>query len=185
MAPEAKLIQRAKQAEPCVSIIGMAGSGKSTIGQLLAKKLGWAFMDTDSLIESAYATRLQDISEALDREAFLDTEAAIVLSLRASRVVIATGGSVVYRDRAMQHLKQLGTIVSLDAPTAVIAERIACNPERGLIIGEGQTLDSLCQERKILYDHYADLHCDATQSATSCADWIASSLPDSYKEKGL
>lgn len=116
MSTDVKLLKKPKASLPCISLIGMAGSGKTTIGVALARALGWAFIDTDSLIEAAYATRLQDISDALSRDAFLDMEADFICSLRTSRTVISTGGSVVYRDRGMKRLRDLGLIVRLGCP---------------------------------------------------------------------
>ena len=79
----------------------MAGAGKSTVGSALAQELGWALVDSDHLIEAAYGARLQDITDALGKSAFLDTEAKVISAIKANRTVIATGGSVVYRDTAM------------------------------------------------------------------------------------
>ena len=155
MSTDVKLLKKPKASLPCISLIGMAGSGKTTIGVALARALGWAFIDTDSLIEAAYATRLQDISDALSRDAFLDMEADFICSLRTSRTVISTGGWV-------------------------IEERVSRNPQRGLVIGKGQTLESLCEERSRLYAKYADIACDATRTPSQCADWIISQLPEKY-----
>jgi len=177
---DVKLIKKPKAALPCITLIGMAGSGKTTIGLALARALGWAFLDTDSLIESAYATKLQDISDALSRDAFLDMEADFICSLRTSRTVISTGGSVVYRERGMARLQSLGLIVGLKCPYRVIEERVSRNPQRGLVIAEGQTLESLCEERSRLYAKYADIACDATRSPSQCAEWIISRLPEKY-----
>ena len=100
----------------CISLIGMAGVGKSTIGMLLARELDWAFVDSDHLIEALYGTRLQTITDELGKEAFLDVEDGVVSSLRLQRTVIATGGSVVYRERCMRRLQEMGPIIYLDAP---------------------------------------------------------------------
>lgn len=175
----ASLLKRPKVPFPSVSVIGMAGSGKTTTGLALARRLGWAFMDTDQLIESAYATRLQNITDSLGRDAFLDLEQSIISTLRASRCVISTGGSSVYREASMRHLQALGPVVCLDAPFPVIRERIALHPDRGLVIAPGQTLEGLYLERKVLYDRYATLHCDATRSPQECAEWICAHLPAS------
>ncbi|MDO5536273.1 MAG: homoserine kinase [Desulfovibrionaceae bacterium] len=174
---ETVLFKRAEKAEPCVTLIGMAGSGKSTIGHALARHLGYAFMDTDHLMEAAYAVNLQGVTEALPGSAFLDMEERFVRSVRAGRCVIATGGSVVYRDAAMQHLRSLGPIVCLDCSLAVIQKRIALNPKRGLVIAPGQTIADLYNERYVLYNRYADIHCDTTKSPEACAAWIAEHLP--------
>ncbi len=177
------LFKRPAKAEPCVTLIGMAGSGKSTIGHALARHMHYAFVDTDHMIEACYGTSLQNISETLEGRHFLDMEARFICSLRAGRCVIATGGSVVYRDAAMQHLKNLGPVVCLEAGLAVIQRRIAMNPKRGLVIAPGQTIADLYNERSELYNRYADLHCAATRPPDVCAEWIASHLPWNSQEQ--
>lgn len=163
---------------PCVVLIGMAGAGKSTVGMALAQTLGWAFMDSDYLMEALYADRLQSVTDALSKEAFLDLEAVVLESIRVQRTVIATGGSAVYRPQAMAHLATLGPVVFLDVPLETIEERIARNPDRGLAIAPGQTLADIFYEREALYNHYATLRCDARQKTPQqCARWIAEHLP--------
>ena len=167
------LKKRPEKNEPCITLIGMAGSGKSTIGMALAKYMDYAFMDTDYLIESAYGVDLQTVSDALSKEEFLDMEERFICSLRSSRTVIATGGSVVYRESSMRHLASMGPVVCLDASLEVIQSRIAHNPQRGLAIAPGQTIADLYAERMELYKKYAALHCDTTQTPSECAAWIA------------
>ncbi len=169
-------ISRPEQPEPCITIIGMAGSGKSTLGHALAQRLNFAFVDTDHLMESAYGVPLQTIADALSREEFLDLEGRVVGSLRMGRAVISTGGSVVYRDAAMQHLRTLGPIVTLDAPLSVIEERISVKPDRGLVIAKGQTIADLYNERCALYNKYADIHCDTTQPLARCIAFLVQEL---------
>ena len=94
-----------------IILIGMPGAGKSTVGVLLAKTLGYAFLDTDLVIQEREGRLLQDLVDELGVEAFLDREAAAIGSVDCDRTVIATGGSVVCRDGAMEHLKDLGRIV--------------------------------------------------------------------------
>lgn len=164
---------------PCISIIGMAGAGKSTVGQALAQTLGWAFMDSDYLMEALYGSRLQGVTDELSKEAFLDLEACVVDSVRAARTVLATGGSVVYREAAMRHLASLGPVVHLEVPLALIEERIARNPERGLAIAPGQTLRGLYEEREALYRRYADVCCPAEgRTPQQCAEWIRDRLTE-------
>jgi shikimate kinase len=139
----------------CISLIGMAGAGKSTVGKALARALDWAFVDTDHVIEAAYAADLQEVADALDREAFLAVEAEIIRSLQVRRCVLATGGSAVYRRESMEYLATLGPIVHLDAPLPLIRERIAGNPDRGLVRAPGQTVEDLFREREELYRRYA------------------------------
>ena len=140
----------------CVTLIGMAGAGKSTIGRKLAEGLGWAQVDTDFLIEAAYGVRLQTVADALSKEEFLDMEGAVIRTLRMRRAVLSTGGSVIYRDEAMRHLKSLGPVVYLKLSLPVILERISRKPDRGLAIAPGQTIEDLFREREELYHKWAD-----------------------------
>ncbi|WP_291438921.1 homoserine kinase [Desulfovibrio sp.] len=163
---------------PCIILIGMAGAGKSTVGEALAHALGWAFMDSDHLIEAVYAARLQDVTDALGKSAFLDVESSVVCAIKANRTVIATGGSVVYREQTMCHLASLGPLVYLDVPFAVVEERIARNPQRGLAIAPGQTLHDIFREREELYARYATLRCPAAdKNPQQCVNWIMQQLP--------
>lgn len=141
----------------CITLIGMAGAGKSTVGRLVARSLNWAFADSDHIIESVFAAPLQRVADAMTKEAFIDLEAEIVSGLRLSRTVIATGGSVVYRHSTMQHLAAMGPIVYLNVPLKAILERIARNPDRGLAIAPGQTVEDLFREREELYRRYASI----------------------------
>ena len=102
------IIVRAAALSPCITIIGMAGAGKSTVGKALARHLNWAFADTDHIIEATYAAKLQNVADSLSKDEFLDAEASIVQSCFFNRTVIATGGSVVYREKTMEHLANLG-----------------------------------------------------------------------------
>lgn len=145
----------------CISLIGMPGAGKSTVGRMLARQLDWALLDTDQLIEASYGTILQNITDAMTKDAFLDLEARIVGSLQAQQCVLATGGSVVYRDSAMQHLANLGPLVYLKVSFPLLQERIARNPQRGLAIAPGQSLEDIYQERQELYTRYAQYTLEA------------------------
>lgn len=142
--------------EECVSIIGMAGAGKTTVGKALATQLSWAFIDSDHIIEAHYGTRLQDVADSMTKEEFLDVEGSIISRIGARRTVVSTGGSVVYRQFAVDHLKTLGPVVYLDVSLPTILERISRNPERGLAIAPGQTIEDLYNERKALYEAAAD-----------------------------
>ena len=142
---------------PCVVLIGMAGAGKSTVGMALAQTLGWAFMDSDYLMEALYADRLQSVTDALSKEAFLDLEAVVLGSIRVQRTVIATGGSVVYGAEAMAHLKSIGTVVYLRLTCKNITERLGDLHARGVTIKPGWTLRDLYNERCPLYEQYADI----------------------------
>ena len=143
--------------DSCITFIGMAGAGKTTVGRLVARSLDWAFADSDHIIEAAFGSPLQAVTDSMTKEAFIDMEADIVCDLRFTRTVISTGGSVIYRQRTMEHLASLGPIVYLDVPLPIILERIARNPDRGLAIAPGQTVEDLFREREELYRRYATL----------------------------
>lgn len=156
-ALNARLQNAALPDEQCVVIIGMAGAGKTTIGRLLANLLGWAHVDSDNLIEAVYGTRLQNIADALTKEGFLDLESKVICSTKLKRCVLSTGGSVVYRPKAVEHLRSMGPLVYIAVDLPVILERIDRKPDRGLAIAPGQTVEDLFHERRLLYETYADV----------------------------
>lgn len=162
---------------PCIVLVGMPGAGKSTVGQALAHLLGWGLVDTDHLIEAVYGVPLQRVTEAMDKECFLDVEARVILSLRMFRTVLATGGSVVYREEAMGHLRSLGPVVLLDVCLEVVEERIARNPDRGLAIKPGQTIRDIFEERQALYARHAQCRVAADELApAACARAVLDEL---------
>lgn len=162
---------------PCITLVGMPGAGKSTVGALLARELQWGFVDSDHIIEAVYGVPLQSVADAVDKEQFLDIEADVITTLRMYRVVLATGGSVVYRDAAMRHLLAMGPVVHLHVPLAVIEERIARKPDRGLAIAPGQTIQDIFKERQALYQRYAQCRIDAENlSPGDCARAIVDAL---------
>lgn len=162
---------------PCVSVIGMAGAGKTTVGSLLAKKTGWAFEDTDNLLEALYACPLQRLADAMSKEEFVKIEAKMICDLSASRTVISTGGSAVYSDEAMAHLSSLGPIVYLKVSLKTALERIAANPQRGLALNPGETAEDLFRQREPLYEKAATLVCDADAfGPEACVEFILSKL---------
>ena len=138
-------------------LIGMPASGKSTLGVILAKILGYDFLDTDLLIQKAAGKRLEEIIEERGVDGFLTLEDEICRNLAAERAVIATGGSVVYGRRAMEHLRSLGTIVYLHTDYPVLEKRLRNIRRRGVVLREGQTLQQLYDTRTPLYEKYADL----------------------------
>ena len=143
--------------ELCISIVGMAAAGKTRMGAEIAKILGWAHVDADHLIESAYGVRLQEITDAMSKEEFLELEGTVIKGIRLKRAVLSTGGSVIYREEAVEHLKRLGPIIYLDVPLEIILERIARKPDRGLAIAPGQTIEDLFNERRLLYRKAAQI----------------------------
>ncbi len=143
-----------------IVLIGMPGAGKSTVGVVLAKKLGFAFLDSDLVIQSREGKLLHEIIEEQGVEKFWSIEEAANLSIDARRTVIATGGSVIYGGRAMEHLGRSGIIVYLRLSCEEIARRLGDLNERGVTLREGQTLETLYEERVPLYEQYAHITMD-------------------------
>lgn len=144
-----------------IVMIGMPGCGKSTIGVLLAKALGKAFIDTDVVFQAKEKRKLQQIIEEIGIDAFLKREEEIVLQLNCENTVIATGGSVIYGKKAMKALHENGTVVYIRLPYHEIERRLSNLATRGVTLREGQTLFDLYQERLSLYEQEADIIIDA------------------------
>lgn len=139
-------------------LIGMPAVGKSTIGVILAKSLGFDFIDTDLIIQNKYGATLEKLISENGMDGFLHMEEdAILGGSWPDRTVIATGGSVVYSAPAMQYLKMNGKVIYLFTNVDVIEERIRNVKTRGVAIREGQTLTELYEERSLLYEKYADV----------------------------
>jgi shikimate kinase len=143
-----------------LALIGMPGAGKSTLGVLLAKRTARSFLDTDLLIQKAEGASLQQIIERGGVESFRSVEERIVLGLDCASCVIATGGSVVYSQAAMEHLGRLGQRIYLDVPLAELERRLGDLDKRGVIRGPGQDLEGLLAERRALYERWADIRLD-------------------------
>ena len=141
-------------------LIGMPGVGKSTLGVLLAKALGYRFLDTDLVLQAQEGRLLREIIAAEGIDGFLALEGRVCGSLQADRSVIATGGSVVYSPEAMAHLRSMGTVVYLKLGYNALARRLGSLKKRGVILRPGQTLKTLYQERTPLYAQYAHLTVD-------------------------
>lgn len=161
-----------------VVLIGMPGVGKSTAGVVLAKLLGYRFVDADLLIQEEEHRLLSEIIKEEGTEGFLAIENRVNASIQAERTVIATGGSVVYGKEAMAHLKEIGTVVYLRLSYDILARRLKDIRGRGVVLRDGQTLLDLYRERTPLYEKYADLIIDEegrNVEATIAA--IAEALP--------
>lgn len=143
-------------------LIGMPGCGKSTVGVLLAKALGMAFMDTDVVFQAREGKMLQKIIEEIGVDAFLGKEEQAILDISCGHTVIATGGSVVYGKRAMKHLHERGIVLYISLPYAEIERRLSNLATRGVTLREGQTLHDLYDERIPLYEKEADFVLDAS-----------------------
>lgn len=140
-----------------IVLIGMPGAGKSTVGVVLAKRLGLIFVDSDLVIQERQGMLLHEIIEKEGLHGFLQAEEAVNASLEMSGAVIATGGSVIYGEKAMEHLKRIGTVIYLQLSLDTIAERLGDLNERGVALQDGQSLRSLYEERVPLYEKYADI----------------------------
>ena len=140
-----------------VILIGMPGAGKSTVGVLLAKSLGKAFADTDLLLQTRADKRLMEILTESGADEFEKLENDTLLSIGDDETVIATGGSAVFCESGMAHLKENGICVYLDVPLSSLEERLTNIRTRGVVMKEGETLAQLLEERKPYYEKYADV----------------------------
>jgi shikimate kinase len=140
----------------------MPGSGKSTVGVVLAKVLGFGFLDSDLLIQAREGKRLFEIMDEVGNEGFLQIENKVNSQIAVERCVIATGGSVIYGKEAMEHLKKNGTVIYLQLPYEEMEKRLGNLKNRGVVLKEGQDLRALYEERVPLYEQYADITIDET-----------------------
>ncbi|MCR5227404.1 MAG: shikimate kinase [Eubacterium sp.] len=139
-----------------ITLIGMPTSGKSSVGVILAKVLGMDFVDTDLIIQKKAGRRLADIIEEDGLEGFLSLENEVCASVEAENTVIATGGSVVYGEAAMQHLKEISKVIYLEIKYETLEKRLHHVKQRGVVLKPGQTKKDLYDERTVLYKKYAD-----------------------------
>jgi len=156
-----------------IVLIGMPGAGKSTVGVLLAKSMLMNFCDTDLLIQSETGESLCDTIKNRGIDAFIQLEDEIIYKNDFTNSVIATGGSAVYGERAMNKLKENGKIVYLKVTPEELNKRINNIHTRGIAMKEGTTLSELYEERATLYEKYADItiECDG-KTPEECVDLI-------------
>ena len=138
-------------------LIGMPAAGKSTVGVLLAKRLGVGYLDTDILMQTGEGCYLQETIAVHGLEGFRTIEEGYLLSVPTDCGVVATGGSAVYSPIAMAHLGALGPVVYLQLDLASLKQRLGNLDERGVLRLPGQTIDMLFDERRPLYERYADI----------------------------
>ena len=143
-----------------ITLIGMPGVGKSTIGVVLAKVLGYQFLDSDLLIQKQERRRLREIIEEEGYMGFKEIENRVNADIHVTDTVIAPGGSVIYCEEAMEHLKSIGKVVYLKLSLDSLSKRLGNLKGRGVLLKEGQTLSDLYEERVPLYEKYADLVVD-------------------------
>lgn len=139
-----------------IILIGMPAVGKSTVGVVVAKRIGYEFIDTDLLIQKQEKRLLKEIIAEEGNERFLEIENQVNRDLMVEHAVISPGGSVVYCEEAMQHFKEIGTVIYLHATYEDIYKRITNAKNRGVVLKEGQTLKDLYDERVKLFEKYAD-----------------------------
>ncbi|SEU02687.1 shikimate kinase [Lacrimispora sphenoides] len=143
-----------------ITLIGMPASGKSTVGVLLAKRLGYSFVDVDIVIQEQEGCLLKEIIEKEGQDGFLAVENRINACLNVRHSVIAPGGSVIYGKEAMEHLKEISTVVYLKLSYESVEERLGNLVDRGVVLKDGMTLKDLYEERVPYYEKYADITID-------------------------
>jgi shikimate kinase len=161
-----------------IILIGMPACGKSTIGVVLAKTMGKAFLDTDLLIQEREGDLLQNLINRFGHDRFIEMEEAALKSVKAENTVIATGGSVVYSKAGMEHLKGLGVIVYIKLSYDTIEKRLHNINSRGIAMEKGETLKGLYDKRIPLYERYSDITIDAENlSVEQAIEQIIRQLP--------
>lgn len=162
-----------------IILIGMPGAGKSTLGIVLTKIMNYDFVDADLVIQQQCDKTLERIIDACGPEGFIEVENQVLIGMTAEHTVIATGGSAVYSDEAMQHLGSIGRVVYLKISYDELRGRLADLSERGVVMkgGRGMSLRELYDERKPLYERYADITVDVDDlSITAAARKVADAL---------
>lgn len=164
-----------------IVLIGMSGAGKSTLGVLLAKALGMDYVDTDIVIQQHEGRLLQEIINQDGIEKFMEVEEKIVSDLQLHNSIIATGGSVIYSERAMNALKQGGQIIYLHVPYEEINRRLLNIATRGLVIKKGNSLKDVYEERVPLYMKYSDKIFEGTnKDIEHCVSEIIEKIKESH-----
>ncbi len=160
-----------------IILIGMPGAGKSTIGVLLAKAINYDFLDTDILIQQECNQKLYEIINSKGIDEFINIENAVLSNLNVSNTVISTGGSAVYGEEAMEHLKTDGIVVYLKLSCVEVINRIKDITTRGVVMKAGENIFGVYKERVPLYEKYADITIDAEGSTIEeCVSLVYSSI---------
>ena len=157
-----------------IILIGMPGSGKSTIGVVLAKKMGYQFIDSDIVIQQKYEKTLEQLIDEFSDAVFIQIENDVKKEIKAERTVIATGGSVVYGREAMEHFKKTGVVVYLKVPEEELKKRLGSLKERGVVSNGKATIAEIFEDRKALYEQYADI------TVTCANEMLRYSVEDVY-----
>lgn len=168
-----------------IVLIGMPGAGKSTLGVILAKVFGYQFLDSDLLIQKREGRLLCEIMEECGTKGFLAIEEDVNVSIETDNTVIATGGSVVYEEKAMRHFKEIGTIVYLKLDYQSLQKRLGDMKARGVVLKDGQTLLSLYEERTPLYEKYADIILDEENTLENTVEKLVETLKEIKKNERI
>ncbi len=164
-----------------IVLIGMAGAGKSTVGKELARLSNLGFVDVDNLIEEDQKSPLQDLLNNLGVQGFRQVEEKVLLSLVYHNHVIATGGSAIYSESGIEHLKISGILAYLDVPLSLLKERVGDFSSRGLVKTDNQNFDQVFKERQPLYVKHADLVLDCSdRSVTDICKAIQIQISDTF-----
>ena len=147
-----------------ISFIGMAGCGKSTLGNAISERMGLSFQDTDHLVEEKFNMSLEDIKNKFGYEFVRSAEEEVILNLNDSTKIISTGGSAVYSEIAMNHLKSFSKIIYINTPLKTIIERIDVGQERGLAVPDGISVSDVYLERQPLYEKFLQFTLDGSKS---------------------
>tara|TARA_Y100000739_G_C20459881_1_gene396283 strand:- start:323 stop:817 length:495 start_codon:yes stop_codon:yes gene_type:complete len=147
-----------------ISLIGMPGCGKSTVGSAISEKFNLSYIDTDHLIEKKFQMALEDIKKRFGYKFVRSSEEEVILSINSSTQIISTGGSAVYSSLSMKHLKSFSKIIYIDTPLATIVERIDIGQERGLAVPDGVSISDIYSERKPLYEEFSEHIVDGSKS---------------------
>lgn len=167
-----------------ITLIGMPASGKSSVGVVLAKRLGKKFVDTDIVIQEKYGKLLRELIEEHGDDGFREIEDEVNASLDVTDSIISPGGSVVYGEKAMEHLKEISVVIYLELSYTAIKSRLGDLRERGITLKEGQTLKDLYLERTPLYAKYADITVNEMKKTLSkTIDEICEILGEKPKKK--
>lgn len=165
-----------------IIFIGMPAAGKSTVGVVLAKRLGFQFIDADIVIQEEEGKLLKEIIEEKGADGFLEVEDRINSLIEADNTVISPGGSIVYCENAMKHYKEIGTVVYLKISYDIINKRLKNAKNRGVVLREGQTFQNLYDERVRLFEKYADVTvCEDGLSLEETIDKVMEVLPETVK----
>ncbi len=165
-----------------ITLIGMPASGKSSIGVVLAKRLGMNFLDTDLLIQERYGMLLKDLIAKVGNREFRRIENEVNASIQVENTIIAPGGSVIYGEEAMEHLKSISTVIYLELTYKAILVRIGDLAERGVSLEPGQNLKSLYKERKPMYEKYADITINEMRKTTGK---VINEICDLLRDRGF